>query len=104
MGIPNINIWVDTCNTCNRSTILPVTSGGCGCVQPVTIDTSPNDPCHTCDDVCIDLYKTDCVYYNTADIPNLGIKQNDKLTSVLIKMASEIIDLKRRLLAANIPI
>lgn len=101
---PNINIYLDTCNTCNRSVILPRDAGGCSCSSPVVITPVPNDPCHNCPDTCVDATMSSCVLYDASDIPGLGIVKYDKLTKTLITMAAEIIDLKRRLLASNIPV
>lgn len=96
----NITIQLSTnrgCNTCGKSLIILPDVGGCGCMHPVIpSNNTPNSPCVDCDSVCDDSSFSDCNFYSGADIPSLGIKNGDKLTKIIITLAAEVIDLKRR--------
>jgi hypothetical protein len=43
------------------------------------------------------MLPTDCWLYSGADIPQLGIKNNDPVTKIIVTLATELIDAKRRL-------
>lgn len=86
------------CNTCGNSLTLEPVNGGCGCqhVAVPTVAPTPNSPCVECEDPCDDLYPTDCLPYNGADIAQLGIMNGDKLTKIIVTLAAEIVNLKAR--------
>jgi hypothetical protein len=45
------------------------------------------------------VIESNCVLYSGGDIPQLGIKTNDRLDKVLIILAAEVIALKQRVSA-----
>lgn len=87
------------CHTCSKSIIIAANLGGCGCNIPKVPchDNTSNSPCVECEDPCDDVIPTDCIVYSAGDIPQLGIKNGDQATKIIILLATELLDLKRRI-------
>lgn len=108
MNYPKIIIDINTgtcnCHTCNKSLIKVPSAGGCGCISaqiPVTGNTS-NSPCEDCEGECEDMYPSNCILYSGGDIPQLGIKTDDRLDKIIIILAAEVLALKQRVAALEV--
>lgn len=100
MALQTFNFHFDGgCSTCHKSLIVAPANGGCGCnyipAPPPT--TIANSPCVECEDPCEDLIPTDCQLYSGADIPQLGIKNGDLLTKVIVILAAEVLSSKAKI-------
>jgi len=98
-NIPRISIEINSgCNSCGKSLVLVPDAGGCGCQHAVIPcnEPTPNSPCVECETPCDDALFSECMIYTGGDMPALGIKNEDKLTKIIITLAAEIIALKQR--------
>lgn len=96
-----INITLEKgcdCYTCQKSLLITSARGGCGCttVKVPTASSSSNSPCVDCESDCDDEYWTDCMFWSAGDIPALAIKHGDKLTGIIVTLATEVMSLKLR--------
>jgi hypothetical protein len=99
MSYPKVIIEMSNdCCTCNKSLIKIPAAGGCGCqtVQLPCSTSTPNSPCTDCEDECVDAWLLSCGIYDLGDIPQLGIKENDKMAKVIITLSAQIIVLKQQ--------
>lgn len=96
----NITFNFETgCTTCHKPLIVHPEFGGCGCnrIAVPQVSYEPNSPCVECDTPCDDITSSECWTYGGADIPQLGIKNGDNGTKIIVMLASELLAAKSRL-------